>query len=208
LVAGSAQDAPIPPPASETCREDVFARSRRTAAVDAGRNSHQGSGCHVVVHARSASTVCLRFSRPGSGPGFAKRTTATIRPRPLPSIGEASRLPHRSRVKSRHRSPPPEDERRSRHSRQLGSTRAMRITQLVTVVAALTASASSFGERRAMAAEAPRAPTSDDHRPIALLAPRALTTDPGSLRCECAQPEASDWHWTEPRLLGSPPRSS
>jgi hypothetical protein len=78
----------------------------------------------------------------------------------------------------------------------------MRRTHLVAMVAALTAAASSFGERRAVAAETADAPRSDEHPPIALLAPRGLATDPGSLRCECAPPEASDWHWSERRILG------
>jgi hypothetical protein len=78
----------------------------------------------------------------------------------------------------------------------------MRITHLVAMVAALTAAVSSLGERRAVAAETAAAPRSDDHPPIALLAPPGLATDPGSLRCECASPEASDWHWNERRILG------
>jgi hypothetical protein len=77
----------------------------------------------------------------------------------------------------------------------------MRIAHLVAMVAALTA-IWTVTECRAVAADTAAAPTSDGRPSIPLPTPRRLAADPGRLRCECVPVAATNWHWSERRILG------
>jgi hypothetical protein len=74
----------------------------------------------------------------------------------------------------------------------------MRIARLVATAATLAAFW-TFTERRAVA---DTAAASDGLPSIALHAPHGPAADPGRLGCECAPIAATNWHWTERRILG------
>jgi hypothetical protein len=69
------------------------------------------------------------------------------------------------------------------------------------VLLAIAVLSSTFDARAARAAE-PAHEGPPGLLPLAPLVPRASLTGPESLRCECAPIAASDWHWTDRRILG------
>jgi hypothetical protein len=92
-----------------------------------------------------------------------------------------------------------------RHSPDLRSTPTMRITAVSAMIFWV---ASTYGERRAIAAEPFRQTVSHegasgDQPPVAGRAPLLnAAIDRAPLRCECAPQDSADWHWSERRILG------